>query len=137
MLERNSVNLQLIVDLILVHSFGSFPGDHLEPLYAPIRFKLTSALTNWHPSDPSAKMILEPWTKVPVNLHSNIRLLRLASIFKYHKIPIISPGITFVQVAFLLGVFSEELISEGLIIGRNFAFQSGLGLTIKTAKTQR
>lgn len=48
----------------LVPNFGSFSGDHLEPLYAPIRFKLASALTNWHPSDPSAKMILEPWTKV-------------------------------------------------------------------------
>ncbi len=45
-------------------NFGSFLGDQLEPLYAPIRFKLASALTNWHPSDPSAKMILEPWTKV-------------------------------------------------------------------------
>ncbi|KAJ7389838.1 hypothetical protein OS493_028807 [Desmophyllum pertusum] len=46
------------------NSFGPFLGDHLEPLFAPIRFKLASALTNWHPSDPSAKMILEPWTKV-------------------------------------------------------------------------
>ena len=39
-------------------------GNTLEPLYGPIRYKLASALTNWHPSDPSAKMILEPWTKV-------------------------------------------------------------------------
>ena len=47
---------------------------------------------------------------------------------KYRKIPIISPGLIFVQKTDLLG-----LSSEGLIIGRNFAFQNGLGLTIKTA----
>ena len=45
-------------------NFCPFLGEHLEPLYQPIRFKLASALTNWHPSDPSAKMILQPWTKV-------------------------------------------------------------------------
>ena len=39
-------------------------GQRLEPLFAPIRYKLASALTNWHPADPSAKMILQPWTKV-------------------------------------------------------------------------
>ena len=44
----------------------------------------------------------------------------------YRKIPIISPRLTFVQKAVLLGLFSE-----GLIIGRNFVFQNGLGLTIK------
>ena len=36
----------------------------------------------------------------------------------------------FVQKAFLLGLFSGELI-----IGGNFAFQNGLGLTIKAAST--
>ena len=45
-----------------------FIGDRLEPLFAPIRFKLASALTNWHPSDPSAKMMLEPWSKVQTSL---------------------------------------------------------------------
>ena len=44
----------------------------------------------------------------------------------YHKVLIISPGLIFVQKAFLLGLFSGELFSEGL------AFQNGLGLTIKT-----
>ena len=52
----------------------------------------------------------------------------------YRKIPIqISPGLVCVQKAFLLGLFSGSLFSEGLIIKRNFAFQKGLGLTIKTA----
>ena len=44
----------------------------------------------------------------------------------YRKIPIISPGLIFVQKAFLVSLFSE-----GLITGWNFAFQNGLGLTIK------
>ena len=46
----------------------------------------------------------------------------------YRKIPIVSPGLIFVQKAVFLGSFSD-----GLIIGRNFAFQNGLGLTIKAA----
>ena len=44
----------------------------------------------------------------------------------YRKIPIISPGLIFVQKAFLVSLFSE-----GLIFGWNFAFQNGSGLTIK------
>ena len=51
---------------------------------------------------------------------------------EYRKIPIISPGLIFVQKAFVLGSFSGELV-----IGRNFAFQSGFALSIKTAKTLR
>ena len=41
-----------------------------------------------------------------------------------------SPGLIFVQKAFLPGLFSE-----GLIIGGKFVFQNGLDLTIKTAST--
>ena len=40
----------------------------------------------------------------------------------------------FVQKAFLLGLFSGSLFSEGLVIRSNFAFQTGFGLSIKTAK---
>ena len=50
------------------------------------------------------------------------------------KIPIISPGLIFVQMAFLLGLFSGQLIWEGLITGGNFAFQNCLDLTVKTAQ---
>ena len=52
----------------------------------------------------------------------------------YRKTPIISPGLIFVQKAVLLDLFSGSLFSEGLIIGRNFAFQNRLDLTIKTAR---
>ena len=53
----------------------------------------------------------------------------------YRKIRIISPGLIFVQTAFCWAYFWGSLFSEGLIIERNFAFQNGLGLTIKTAST--
>lgn len=44
-----------------LHPWLPLMGDKLEPLYAPIRHKIANALTNWHPSDASAKIILEPW----------------------------------------------------------------------------
>ncbi len=48
----------------LLTTTKTLPGERLEPVYAPIRHKLANALKNWHPSDPSAKMILQPWQKV-------------------------------------------------------------------------
>ena len=57
----------------------------------------------------------------------------LLLVLEYGKIPIISPGLIFVQKAFQLSLFLGALLSDGLIIGRNFAFQNGLGLIIKTA----
>ena len=48
------------------------------------------------------------------------------------KILIISPGLILIQKAFLVGLFSGELIF-GEAIGGNFAFESRLGLTMKTA----
>ncbi|KAH9508637.1 Tuftelin-interacting protein 11 [Bulinus truncatus] len=44
-----------------LHPWLPLMGEKLEPLYAPIRHKIASALINWHPSDASAKIILEPW----------------------------------------------------------------------------
>ena len=39
-------------------------GDQLEIVYPSIRMKLASALTAWHPSDRSAKLILIPWQDI-------------------------------------------------------------------------
>ena len=42
-----------------------------------------------------------------------------------------------VKRLFCWAYFRESLFSEGIIIGRKFAFQNGLGLTIKQPKTLR
>ena len=57
----------------------------------------------------------------------------MGGVISYRKIPIISPGLIFVQKVFGWAYFWGSIFLEGLIIGRNFAFQNGLGLTIKTA----
>ena len=49
------------------------------------------------------------------------------------KIPIISPGLIFVQKAFCWARFSGSSFLEVLVVGGNFAFKNGWGLTIKTA----
>ena len=47
-----------------IHPWLPLMSDSLEPVYQPIRMKLGHALTNWHPSDISAKVILDPWVGV-------------------------------------------------------------------------
>ncbi|CAM1297421.1 TFIP11 (predicted) [Pycnogonum litorale] len=47
-----------------LHPWLPLMGEKLEPLYLPIRQKFGSALTCWHPSDGSAKLILQPWVQV-------------------------------------------------------------------------
>jgi tuftelin-interacting protein 11 len=39
-------------------------GTHLEILYPVIRQKLGDALSNWHPADRSARLMLTPWSGV-------------------------------------------------------------------------
>ncbi|XP_033628549.1 tuftelin-interacting protein 11-like isoform X2 [Asterias rubens] len=57
-----------VTDVIPIHAWLHpwlpLMGDKLEPLYIPIRQKLARALSNWHPSDSSAKTILMPWRRV-------------------------------------------------------------------------
>ena len=56
-------------------------------------------------------------------------LARVLFCIRYCKIPIIRPGLIFIQKAFLLGLFSE-----GLVIRMYFAFQNRFSLSIETAK---
>ena len=49
-------------------------------------------------------------------------------LFKYRKIPILSPGLIFVQKAFLLGLFSGELIIGGANYWREFCVSKWFGL---------
>ena len=39
-------------------------GDAMRPLWAPIRHKLSNALSAWHPADGSALALLSPWRRV-------------------------------------------------------------------------
>ena len=53
----------------------------------------------------------------------------------YRKFPIISPGLIFVQKAFLLGLFSGELIFGGACYRKEFCVSKWCGLSIKTASS--
>ena len=54
---------------------------------------------------------------------------------KYLKIPIISPGLIFVQKAVLLGLFLGELIFGGAYYWKEFCVSKWVGLDNKTATT--
>ncbi|XP_078713572.1 tuftelin-interacting protein 11 isoform X1 [Lampetra fluviatilis] len=68
-LQREVENWNPLTDTVPIHAWihpwlPLMGGARLEPLYSPIRSKLGSALQRWHPSDPSAKLILRPWKEV-------------------------------------------------------------------------
>lgn len=61
---------------IWIHPWLPMMADRLEPLYILIRQKLSNALTKWHPSDRSAKLILQPWVGVFNLSHMNVFLAK-------------------------------------------------------------
>ncbi|KAF6729605.1 Tuftelin-interacting protein 11 [Oryzias melastigma] len=67
-LQREVDNWNPLTDTVPIHSWVHpwLPLLHsrLEPLYPPIRSKLANALQRWHPSDASARLILQPWKTV-------------------------------------------------------------------------
>lgn len=67
-LQKEVENWNPLTDTVPIHSWVHpwlpLMQARLEPLYSPIRSKLSSALQKWHPSDSSAKLILQPWKDV-------------------------------------------------------------------------
>ncbi|XP_077601219.1 tuftelin-interacting protein 11-like [Stigmatopora nigra] len=67
-LQREVDSWNPLTDTVPIHSWIHpwlpLLQSRLEPLYAPIRSKLANALQRWHPSDASARLILQPWKDV-------------------------------------------------------------------------
>ncbi|ETE71201.1 Tuftelin-interacting protein 11, partial [Ophiophagus hannah] len=67
-LQKEVENWNPLTDTVPIHSWIHpwlpLMQARLEPLYSPIRNKLSNALQKWHPSDSSAKLILQPWKEV-------------------------------------------------------------------------
>ena len=57
---------------------------------------------------------------------------------QYHKIPIISPGLIFVQKAFLLGLFLGKLIFRGACYQKEFCISKNrCGFSMKATKNTK
>uniref|UniRef100_F6SXR8 Tuftelin-interacting protein 11 n=1 Tax=Equus caballus TaxID=9796 RepID=F6SXR8_HORSE len=67
-LQKEVENWNPLTDTIPIHSWIHpwlpLMQARLERLYSSIRSKLSRALQKWHPSDSSAKLILQPWKEV-------------------------------------------------------------------------
>ncbi|XP_063065383.1 tuftelin-interacting protein 11 [Engraulis encrasicolus] len=67
-LQKEVENWNPLTDTVPIHAWLHpwlpLLQGRLEPLYPPIRSKLANALQRWHPSDASARLILQPWKEV-------------------------------------------------------------------------
>ncbi|MFT7805021.1 tuftelin-interacting protein 11 [Arapaima gigas] len=67
-LQKEVESWNPLTDTVPIHSWLHpwlpLMQSRLEPLYPPIRSKLAHALQRWHPSDGSARLILQPWKDV-------------------------------------------------------------------------
>ncbi|XP_074605567.1 tuftelin-interacting protein 11-like [Brevipalpus obovatus] len=68
-LEEEVQNWDPLQDLIMVHTWihpwlPLMVDQSMETVYEILRTKLSKALNKWHPSDGSAKLLLEPWQRV-------------------------------------------------------------------------
>ncbi|XP_062397915.1 tuftelin-interacting protein 11 [Sardina pilchardus] len=67
-LQREVESWNPLTDTVPIHAWLHpwlpLLQGRLEPLYPPIRSKLANALQRWHPSDGSARLILQPWKDV-------------------------------------------------------------------------
>ncbi|KAK2713647.1 tuftelin-interacting protein 11-like isoform X1 [Artemia franciscana] len=59
-----------------VHPWIPLLGQNLDIVYPTIRQKLGFALINWHPSDKSARLVLEPWLTVFPKAHMDAFLIK-------------------------------------------------------------
>ena len=69
-----------------LHPWLPMLSAHLADLYPGIRFKLATALQQWHPSDGSAKELLSPWQPVRARLGRRLQvscLLRVSCWLPY------------------------------------------------------
>ena len=62
-----------------------------------------------------------------------MKLSRFGGAYMYRKIPILSPGLIFVQKAFLTGLFSGDLIIGGAYYWREFCLLKWVGLDNKNS----
>ena len=75
-----------------------------------------------------AEAVIDYFSRIPVGLQLNTAVCNC-----YRKIPIISPGLIFVQKAFLVGLFSGELIFGGAYYWRKFCVSKWFGLDNKNS----
>ena len=57
-----------------LHPWLPMLAPHLQDLHPGIRFKLATALQQWHPADQSAMALLSPWHQVCLSCWQRVHL---------------------------------------------------------------